>query len=117
MPKAPIYVFFFSSRRRHTRLQGDWSSDVCSSDLSEEIDFFRRLFQIQMRLMTEGVISAIEFFPGEQWSHWDNAKYCKSDRRQECLDHTKTMRDIAAAMIEESMRETPPEGVSVRPAR
>src|SRR5205807_3050009 len=27
------YLFFFSSRRRHTRLQGDWSSDVCSSDL------------------------------------------------------------------------------------
>src|SRR5205807_6182281 len=27
------YIFFFSSRRRHTRLQGDWSSDVCSSDL------------------------------------------------------------------------------------
>src|SRR5256885_9399395 len=28
-----VVVFFFSSRRRHTRLQGDWSSDVCSSDL------------------------------------------------------------------------------------
>src|SRR6266446_7024233 len=28
-----IMFFFFSSRRRHTRLQGDWSSDVCSSDL------------------------------------------------------------------------------------
>src|SRR5256885_4561867 len=27
--------FFFSSRRRHTRLQGDWSSDVCSSDLAD----------------------------------------------------------------------------------
>src|SRR5256885_8436328 len=27
-------LFFFSSRRRHTRLQGDWSSDVCSSDLN-----------------------------------------------------------------------------------
>src|SRR5262249_56579596 len=26
--------FFFSSRRRHTRLVSDWSSDVCSSDLS-----------------------------------------------------------------------------------
>ena len=25
--------FFFSSRRRHTRLNSDWSSDVCSSDL------------------------------------------------------------------------------------
>src|SRR5256885_8732113 len=31
---ADCFVFFFfSSRRRHTRLQGDWSSDVCSSDL------------------------------------------------------------------------------------
>src|SRR5256885_5287543 len=30
--------FFFSSRRRHTRLQGDWSSDVCSSDLAARWD-------------------------------------------------------------------------------
>src|SRR5688500_19338967 len=30
-------IFFFSSRRRHTRLQGDWSSDVCSSDLAQEV--------------------------------------------------------------------------------
>ena len=29
--------FFFSSRRRHTRLRRDWSSDVCSSDLSSYI--------------------------------------------------------------------------------
>src|SRR5256885_15493842 len=29
--------FFFSSRRRHTRLQGDWSSDVCSSDLGTAV--------------------------------------------------------------------------------
>src|SRR2546426_7875345 len=45
-------MFFFSSRRRHTRLQGDWSSDVCSSDLPgpaalegglERLTRFRRL--------------------------------------------------------------------------
>src|SRR6266850_3791631 len=30
-----MIYFFFSSRRRHTRLQGDWSSDVCSSDLHD----------------------------------------------------------------------------------
>src|SRR5256885_17164485 len=30
-----MVVIFFSSRRRHTTLQGDWSSDVCSSDLVE----------------------------------------------------------------------------------
>src|SRR5438876_3149871 len=30
-------VFFFSSRRRHTRWTGDWSSDVCSSDLNTRV--------------------------------------------------------------------------------
>src|SRR3990167_10305527 len=29
-------VYFFSSRRRHTRFDCDWSSDVCSSDLRRE---------------------------------------------------------------------------------
>src|SRR5256886_12386879 len=29
-----VMCFFFSSRRRHTRFDCDWSSDVCSSDLS-----------------------------------------------------------------------------------
>src|SRR2546429_4604043 len=37
MPAASIalacVLFFFSSRRRHTRCSRDWSSDVCSSDL------------------------------------------------------------------------------------
>src|SRR5438045_4562535 len=28
-------IFFFSSRRRHTRCLSDWSSDVCSSDLEK----------------------------------------------------------------------------------
>src|SRR2546426_3224155 len=36
--RGALRFFFFSSRRRHTRLQGDWSSDVCSSDL----DLLRR---------------------------------------------------------------------------
>src|SRR6266487_3177015 len=30
-----VFFFFFSSRRRHTRWTGDWSSDVCSSDLGK----------------------------------------------------------------------------------
>ena len=40
-------MFFFSSRRRHTSIERDWSSDVCSSDLVElvanriKVDIFR----------------------------------------------------------------------------
>src|SRR5438046_5015249 len=33
-----MMYFFFSSRRRHTRLVSDWSSDVCSSDLKRRWD-------------------------------------------------------------------------------
>src|SRR3989454_12733335 len=36
--RVNVGCFFFSSRRRHTRLQGDWSSDVCSSDLKGDVD-------------------------------------------------------------------------------
>src|SRR2546430_13439342 len=31
-----LFFFFFSSRRRHTRFDCDWSSDVCSSDLTAD---------------------------------------------------------------------------------
>src|SRR5256884_4204173 len=32
---STFFFFFFSSRRRHTRCSRDWSSDVCSSDLTD----------------------------------------------------------------------------------
>src|SRR5471030_2439889 len=41
-----LVVFFFSSRRRHTRCLSDWSSDVCSSDLGLTIDVRRLLDEI-----------------------------------------------------------------------
>src|SRR5882724_2527291 len=33
-----MLLFFFSSRRRHTRCLSDWSSDVCSSDLGWRVE-------------------------------------------------------------------------------
>src|SRR5260370_12235272 len=39
-------LFFFSSRRRHTRFKCDWSSDVCSSDL--EVGLRRRVLEAQL---------------------------------------------------------------------
>src|SRR5206468_8910490 len=38
-----FFLFFFSSRRRHTRSDRDWSSDVCSSDLAVLSHPFREL--------------------------------------------------------------------------
>src|SRR3712207_7083393 len=42
-------MFFFSSRRRHTRYWRDWSSDVCSSDLEEE----ELLYAVQIALLDD----------------------------------------------------------------
>src|SRR6266487_665590 len=44
--------FFFSSRRRHTRWTGDWSSDVCSSDLGNPL----ALLHAWVKHMAEEVI-------------------------------------------------------------
>src|SRR5690242_21466380 len=41
-----MYSFFFSSRRRHTRLTCDWSSDVCSSDLEIRLREHLRMFAL-----------------------------------------------------------------------
>src|SRR5207245_5527775 len=48
-------LFFFSSRRRHTRCYRDWSSDVCSSDLSLVLG----MLAPAPRIKTVGFVSAI----------------------------------------------------------
>src|SRR5207248_7830582 len=44
--------FFFSSRRRHTRSYGDWSSDVCSSDLTPPRTVVRGEVRPRIRTIT-----------------------------------------------------------------
>src|SRR5207248_8791553 len=51
-----VFVFFFSSRRRHTRSYGDWSSDVCSSDLEEAQDRAGVIVAEQVAAALEGAL-------------------------------------------------------------
>src|SRR5437762_10057092 len=51
-----FFFFFFSSRRRHTRYIGDWSSDVCSSDLKGWQNVSRE--NIAMPTLTNKIIIA-----------------------------------------------------------
>src|SRR5690606_40014845 len=58
------FMFFFSSRRRHTRFSRDWSSDVCSSDLADtsvrtdphiaQFDADRLVFPLRIRSWRTG---------------------------------------------------------------
>src|SRR6266566_8217200 len=63
-----IFFFFFSSRRRHTRLQGDWSSDVCSSDLAVEaaaVDRLQPVADVRQRAADDDRHRIIEVRPAD----------------------------------------------------
>src|SRR5207248_8187150 len=49
-----FFQFFFSGRRRHTRSYGDWSSDVCSSDLSAAMARWARIHDVPLLEATAG---------------------------------------------------------------
>src|SRR3989442_11896561 len=73
-----LCIFFFSSRRRHTRCGRDWSSDVCSSDLSSDADTVeqgwyvlyrkRDMRDIERDLRRRGHKIAIDFDTGGGWA-------------------------------------------------
>src|SRR5437762_11372577 len=52
-----FFFFFFSSRRRHTRYIGDWSSDVCSSDLLDRPEVIREAVE---RFGSQCIVVAID---------------------------------------------------------
>src|SRR5256885_3025260 len=55
--------FFFSSRRRHTRLQGDWSSDVCSSDLAHLVIHSVATTKAVKRMMAVQLVACLAATP------------------------------------------------------
>src|SRR5262245_62456876 len=58
-----LFFFFFSSRRRHTRCLSDWSSDVCSSDLSSGAVDHHRVLEVSVDAKN----------PIARWSVWVDA--------------------------------------------
>src|SRR5438046_3748675 len=53
-----VFFFFFSSRRRHTILVSDWSSDVCSSDLIQDVE--KTFFIDIVRVDEEGFFHVLD---------------------------------------------------------
>src|ERR1035438_9199648 len=67
--------FFFSSRRRHTRCQSDWSSDVCSSDLGPHKNNFSattwRRLSVQCHILFAKAENSVEVVGRTPWSARD----------------------------------------------
>ena len=61
------FCFFFSSRRRHTRCSRDWSSDVCSSDLIENVQVFATIEEAIETIGLPVDDGAISFLKEQAW--------------------------------------------------
>src|SRR5258707_11481316 len=74
-----VLVFFFSSRRRHTRYWRDWSSDVCSSDLR---------FMVLDPRGPDRIDTALYELPLRRWIDVEGSKV-------RAVDFAKSARDLA----------------------
>src|SRR6266516_5365654 len=64
MAFAFTFLFFFSSRRWHTRSYGDWSSDVCSSDLGTPMPRLALRDPFAVRVLVAVLVVATFFAAG-----------------------------------------------------
>src|SRR5690348_18407253 len=77
--------FFFSSRRRHTRWTGDWSSDVCSSDLNRV--FGQRICPVRSagmagRRQSPAVVDVSVPNVARMYDYWLGGKDNRSEERR-----------------------------------
>src|SRR6266446_192428 len=105
-----MFFFFFSSRRRHTRLQGDWSSDVCSSDLScrsarHQSACSRAPYHYTWNRLASWDVRSEERRVGKECRTWWSPYHLKKNRgrpanRTSCLADPKRVETPAASTTE-----------------
>src|SRR5207237_7261174 len=84
------FIFFFSSRRRHTRFKCDWSSDVCSSDLIHLLKYVSKwIGRAQYQKPNMALLELRREDKREIWEKWvcsGSAIYRSEERRvgKEC---------------------------------
>src|SRR5207248_10227976 len=84
-----VAMFFFSSRRRHTRSYGDWSSDVCSSDLHRGIRAADDMVVMPLQCGTQWDGLGHVFCGYSRWNGYD-CREVTSNGAQKCgIEKTK----------------------------
>src|SRR6266487_5558847 len=99
-----MMFFFFSSRRRHTRWTGDWSSDVCSSDLTPDqtAPFFhnRRVTGRNTPPMIDAVFNRQNFWDGRANDNFNgNDPFGNTDNQLGQIGPTVTNSSLASQAV------------------
>jgi hypothetical protein len=75
---------------------------------AQEIKLLEELIGIQARLVKEGGLSGIEFYPGHfgkesEWGGWKSHCVCHANRVQQCIEDTRTMREYAEKTLQSTL--------------
>src|SRR5256886_13434893 len=96
IPNLLLMMFvFFSSRRRHTRFDCDWSSDVCSSDLFVYV----RVFHVADG--AGNVEDELQYFRGTRQCFWRSMDFAGEHAMQEIIDEVFFAHQIGRASCRE----------------
>src|SRR3712207_8839811 len=90
--------FFFSSRRRHTRYWRDWSSDVCSSDLS------RCSFRARRAVRSAGSSSRRSVRGGSRCGSHPWPRSCSSSRSEEHTSELQSRQYLVCRLLLEKKK-------------
>src|SRR2546430_7840947 len=103
-----VGVFFFSSRRRHTRFDCDWSSDVCSSDLTyKDAPLFseaRAISRFARDLFTNGEVDRVDIL----FTRFISTLNQKPDRKSTRLNSSHSQISYAVFCLKKKTHCPPP---------
>jgi hypothetical protein len=94
-PNARVVLGVYAYDRRDYLPCSADSRTPCSVD--EEINLFDQTLREDLRIASTGGVAGIEFFPGDfggedTWKGWNNARACKQEEREACVQNTVAMR-------------------------
>src|SRR5699024_12118605 len=92
-----LVVFFFSSRRRHTRSKRDWSSDVCSSDLNPTYPFSNIAVNLEVvnKIVTLAITTELAIIQVKIvicWSCWNETEKAFKEKSETPINTIKQMK-------------------------
>jgi hypothetical protein len=99
-PRAQVFGVSYT----YDRLDYEKCASPGGCGAVEARELNKKLLRVQARLLKEGVLAGIEFYPGffgteDKWAAWNDAKICKPERKADCIENTKVMHGDAVAIL------------------
>ncbi len=96
-PQAKIVAGVYAYDRRDYLPCARGSSTPCTNQ--EELSLFAQSLKERLAMLGNSNVEGIEFYPGSfgseaHWDQWKEPRMCRQNRLQECIENTKTMREV-----------------------